>query len=90
MFANGLLSFSNLPDDIWARLKTWAKTQAASSAELSLDECKSYAQLVCRELTGRPNALRPDVVAFYAKEALEMIAVYRASSSAVGRRRLNV
>lgn len=82
MFANSLLTFSNLADDIWTRLKTWARAQASLSAQPSLDECERYVQGVCSQLTGKPNALRPDVVAFYASETREMIAAYRARASA--------
>jgi hypothetical protein len=77
-----LLNYSNLPGDIWARLKTWAKAQALLPAEPSLEECERYVHDVCRALTGEPNALRPDVVAFYADEMRGMIAAHRATAGA--------
>lgn len=84
MVTNSLLTFSNLPDDIWARLKTWAMAHASLPGQPSLDECERYVQDVCSQLTGKPNALRSDVVAFYAAETREMIDVYRARASAGG------
>lgn len=74
----------NLPDEIWARLKTWTKAQAASSAQPGLDECEAYVRGLCRELTGNPDVLRPDVAAFYASEARDMIVKFQATVIAEG------
>ena len=73
-----------LPDEIWTRLKTWAKAQAASPLEPSFNECENYVRRVCLEITGAPNALRPDVVAFYASEARELATKFRTARDAEG------
>jgi hypothetical protein len=74
----------NLPDEIWERLKTWAKAQACSAVHSSLNECEVHVRRVCREITGNSDALRDDVVAFYAREAHQMIFKYRETVVADG------
>jgi hypothetical protein len=79
-----LSTFPHLPDEIWARLKTWAKTQAASTAQPSLEESEAYVRRICGELTGRPSVLPPGAVAFYASELRDMVAKFRAAIDAEG------
>ena len=79
-----LSTVPNFPDEMWARLKTWAKAQAASNLEPSIDECEAYVRHVCGELTSKPSVLGPDVVAFYAREARDMIVKFRATVNAEG------
>jgi hypothetical protein len=79
-----LLTPLNFPDEIWTRLKTWAKTQASACAEPSLQECATYVRRICGDIAGDQNALRPDVVAFYAREAQSMIERFRTAASTEG------
>ena len=79
-----LSTVPNFPDEIWARLKTWAKAMAAANAEPSIDECEAYVHHVCGEITSNPSVLGPDVVAFYAGEARDMIVKFRATVNAEG------
>ncbi len=67
----------NLPDEIWSRLKEWAKTQAAAQISPTNDECVAQVLQIAAEITGRPDTLRSDVVAFYANETAEMISKFR-------------
>ena len=79
-----LSTVPNFPDEIWARLKTWAKAQAVSNAAPSIDECEAYVRHVCGEIASNPSVLGPDVVAFYAREAREMIVKFRTTVNAEG------
>lgn len=74
----------NFPDEIWARLKTWAKAQAVSPAEPSIQACESYVRHICAQIAGDHDLLRPDVVAFYGRETLDMIAKFRMTAEAEG------
>jgi hypothetical protein len=71
-------------DELWKRLKTWANAQASSQVEPSLDECESYVLRICAEMTGDANALPAEAVDFYAREANEMVAKFRAIVEAEG------
>ena len=77
-----LLKVPSVPDRIWERVKTWAKAQAASSADPSLEECERFVRNACHEVSGRLDALPAQVVAFYASEIREMILKYRAAANA--------
>jgi hypothetical protein len=68
---------SNLPDAVWSRLKGWAKTQALVEETPTNEQCRAQVRQAVAEFAGDRDALRPDVVAFYAAEALEMIAKFR-------------
>jgi len=71
------LIHTNLPDAVWSGLKTYAQSQAQLQGTATFDECAAHVERIAREITGHANALRPDVVSFYAAETLEMIARYR-------------
>ena len=73
--------FQSLPDAIWNRLKAWARSQARDGQPRSAEECVAQVELVVREITGYANSLRPEVVAFYAAEAAEMIARFESDLS---------
>lgn len=74
------LIHDNFPDEVWARLKAWAKVVARGSEVPSTDDCALHVERLAREITGIPNALRAEVVQFYASETAEMIARYRAEA----------
>jgi hypothetical protein len=74
----------NLPDLIWSRLKEWAKTTAASQTPPTSDECVAIVLRIVAGITGRPESLRPEVVAFYANETAEMVAKCREQTGSVG------
>ncbi len=63
----------SLPEAIWTRLKAWAGTQANAPLSPSLDDCTQHVRSVAASLTGRNDALPPEVVTFYAAETLRMI-----------------
>lgn len=67
----------NFPDEVWGRLKAWAKVQAHGSGCPTIDECASYVEHIAKEITGCAGSLPGDVVRFYAAETAEMIAVLR-------------
>ena len=71
------LLHQNFPDEIWAALKAWAKVIAQGPETPTLDECSACVERVAKEITGIPNLLRPDVIAFYAAETCDMIAMFR-------------
>lgn len=68
---------SNFPDEVWSRLKAWAKDQALANKPRTLEECTAQVESVAKDITGAERSLRPDVVAFYAAETLEMIARFQ-------------
>jgi hypothetical protein len=68
---------SNFPDEVWNRLKAWAKNQAHGGCLPERDECLAVVERIAREITGRAGALRPDVVLFYASETADMAAKFR-------------
>jgi len=65
---------------VWAELKLWARSQANVPEIPTITECVAQVERVAKHLTGVPNALRPDVVAFYAAETADMIARFRATT----------
>lgn len=67
----------NFPDQIWVALKAWARSIAQDAVTPGDDACRIEVERIAREITGVPNILRPDVVAFYAVETAEMIAKFR-------------
>lgn len=69
--------YESFPDEVWCRLKAWAKIQAGGEASPTPDECALYVRTVVKDLTGDAGALRPDVVCFYAAETSEMVARFR-------------
>lgn len=73
-----------LPDEIWCRLKQWAKIQAQEQASPSNDDCVAQVLCITAEITGRMDGLRRDVVTFYANETAEMIAKFRGPSGSPG------
>jgi hypothetical protein len=73
----------NFPDEVWGRLKAWAKVQAQGSSSPTVDECAAYVEHTAKEITGRPNALPLEVVRFYAAETAQMIASIRAAGEAI-------
>jgi hypothetical protein len=74
----------NVPDEIWNRLKQWAKSQAGEQVSPTIDECVSRVLDVAAEVAGRPDSLRRDVVSFYAAETAEMIAKFRDDDGIAG------
>jgi len=72
----------NLPDEIWSRMKHWAKTQAGAQISPTIDECVAAVLHITAEITGRADSLRRDVVSFYANETAEMILQFRENDSA--------
>ncbi|HEY9180184.1 MAG TPA: hypothetical protein VIO32_05660 [Candidatus Baltobacteraceae bacterium] len=75
------LIHSNFPDDIWQRLKAWAKIQAHASESPSEDDCIQYIRKIVADVAGAAKALPEPVVLFYAAETLEMIRSFRAEQS---------
>lgn len=67
----------NFPDEVWGRLKAWAKVQAQGAVSPTIDECAAYVEHTAKEITGRPNVLPLDVIRFYAAETVQMIASIR-------------
>jgi prephenate dehydrogenase len=67
----------NFPDEVWSRLKAWAKIQASGPVSPTSDECVACVERIATEITGQTNSLRRDVVTFYAAETAEMIARFR-------------
>ena len=63
----------NFPDDVWGRLKAWAKIQAQAPAVPSSEECAAYVRFCAEEITGRSDMLPTEVVYFYATETVDMI-----------------
>lgn len=63
----------NFPDDVWGRLKAWAKIQAQAPAVPTNEECAAYVRFCTEEITGRSDMLPAEVVNFYAAETVEMI-----------------
>jgi hypothetical protein len=63
----------NFPDEVWGRMKAWAKIQAQAPAVPSIDECAAYVRFCTEEITGRADILPAEVVNFYAAETLDMI-----------------
>lgn len=74
----------NLPDQIWGRLKEWAKVQARTETSPTHDECVAQVQRIIRVITGRTDSVRHDVVTFYANETAEMIAGFREPNGSPG------
>jgi hypothetical protein len=62
-----------LGDEIWRRLKDWAKDRAGVEEALSHDDCRAQVVRIIREITGHADLLRADLVAFYASEVAEMV-----------------
>ena len=75
------LIHSSFPDDVWQRLKAWAKIQAHAPESPSEDDCIRYIQKIVGDLAGAAKALPEPVVQFYAAETLEMIRSLRAEQS---------
>jgi hypothetical protein len=73
------LIHGNFPDEIWQRLKAWAKIQADGSESPSEDDCAQYVERLAQELGGSPKTLPDAVVRFYAVEVLDMIRNMRAA-----------
>jgi hypothetical protein len=71
----------NLPDEIWSRLKAWAKIQAQAGVSPSVAECAAHVERLSKELTGYADSLRSDVIEFYAAETSEMIARFQTEAS---------
>ncbi|HTX56558.1 MAG TPA: hypothetical protein VMD47_05575 [Candidatus Acidoferrales bacterium] len=69
----------SLGDEIWRRLKDWARTRAGSGA-LTADDCVPHVVGIIRDLTGYPDTLGSEAIAFYASEAAEMVAKSRGVS----------
>jgi hypothetical protein len=67
------LPLTNFPDEVWGRLKAWAAAQTQLVAIPTLEECAAFVRFAAEEVAGRPDALPPQVVKFYAAEALTMI-----------------
>jgi hypothetical protein len=67
----------NFPDEVWARLKAWAKAACARPDRPTVEECSDEVERIAAEITGIPNVLRPEVVNFYARETVEMTARFR-------------
>lgn len=74
----------NLPDQVWSRLKQWAKTQAGAQLSPTNDECVAQVCRITVDITGRADGLRREVISFYADETVEMIAKFRAQSGPAG------
>jgi hypothetical protein len=75
------LFHGNLPDAIWTQLKAWAKIQADADLSPRNDECVAQVLHITSNITGRADTLRPEVVAFYANETVEMIEKFRESAA---------
>jgi hypothetical protein len=71
------LFHGNFPDEVWSRLKAWAKVQAEAYVSPTIDECVACVERIATEITGRNDSLRSDVVSFYATETAEMVARFR-------------
>ncbi len=71
----------DFPDEIWKRLKEWAKAQAHAQLSPTNAECVAQVLLIAADLTGRRDILRGDVVTFYANETAEMVLRYSAAAS---------
>ncbi len=69
--------YENFPDAVWTELKVWAQVQANAPEIATITECINQVERIAKKLTGVVNALRPDVVAFYAAETADMIARFR-------------
>lgn len=69
-------------DALWSSLKAWAKEQAALDASPSYDECAAEVRRISDELIGPIGCLRPEAVDYFAAEANEMIAKFRARAQA--------
>lgn len=71
----------NLPDEIWNRLKEWARARAASPCADDTPGSDDYHARVAdivKEVTGRRDGVPADVAAFYARETAEMVMIFRA------------
>jgi len=68
---------TNFPDQVWARLKTWAKVRAAQAGKPSVDECVEEVGRASEDITGRRDTLRAEVVKFYAAETADMVEKFR-------------
>lgn len=68
----------NFPDQVWARLKAWAKLRAADGDQPSRDECAEEVLRASEHITGQRDTLRAEVVKFYAAETAEMVEKFRA------------
>jgi hypothetical protein len=64
----------NLPEIVWDRLKAVAADQASSGEQLVIEKCISHVERAVRGIAGRPDALPPAVVIFYAEELQARIA----------------
>ena len=69
--------FDNFPEDVWGRLKAWAKIVSVAPEAPTLEQCAAHVRRVATEISGLTAPLRPDVVEFYASETLQMIARLR-------------
>jgi hypothetical protein len=67
----------NFPDEVWCRLKAWARKKASDGESPTLSDCAAQVERIASEITGFPNSLRADVVNFYAAETAEMILRFR-------------
>lgn len=69
--------YGNIPEELWGRLKAWAKIKAHVDEPPTLADCAAWVENVCTNITGRAGVLPPDQVAFYAAETVAMIARFR-------------
>ena len=76
---------NSLPEEVWGRLKAWAKGHARAATSPSADECTAYVRDTVRLITGHENAMRTEAVRFYSGEALELIALYAAEAALAAR-----
>lgn len=58
----------NLPEVVWNQLMELANDHAVTGEQLVIEQCCLHVERVVREVTGRPDALPPAVVQFYAQE----------------------
>ncbi len=69
---------TNFPDQVWARLKAWAKLRAADGDQPTPEECAEEVLRASAHITGHRDSLRAEVVKFYAAETAEMVEKFRA------------
>lgn len=71
----------NLPDEIWSRLKEWARARAALPSHgdaAGVEDYHTRVAEIVNEVTGRRDGVPSDVAAFYARETAEMVLSFRA------------
>lgn len=69
---------NNFTEELWSKLKAWAKGHADAGASPTREESVAAVRSFCQQLTGHADFLACDVVAFYAAEMLEMLTKFRA------------